>query len=152
MIGDKMNTNEIIYAKLKGNKEYPRIKGNAYFYPFKKGTIVEVEVMNLPLDDSHPYAFHIHEGTSCGKEFELTKGHYNPENKLHPMHAGDLPPLFSNQGYSYMKVYTDRFTPSEVVGRTIVIHHDRDDFKTHPSGNSGVKIACGVIKKSRIVK
>lgn len=41
---------------------------------------------------------------------------------------------------------TDRFTVNEVIGKTVIIHLHPDDFATQPSGNSGEKIACGVIK------
>ena len=45
-----------------------------------------------------------------------------------------------------MEIYTGRFYPMDVVGRTIVLHEMPDDFKTQPSGDSGMKIACGEIK------
>ena len=44
-----------------------------------------------------------------------------------------------------MMVYTTRFFPEKVVGKTVVIHDMPDDFRTQPSGNSGEKIACGQI-------
>lgn len=75
-----------------------------------------------------------------------TKGHYNPEKEEHPRHAGDLPPVLSNDGTAWMEIYTGRFYPMDVVGRTIVLHEMPDDFKTQPSGDSGMKIACGEIK------
>ena len=100
----------------------------------------------MPKDESHPYALHIYEGNICKKnEFKETGNHYDKYGKGHPMHQGDLPPLFSNNGYSYMKVYTNRFTPEEIRGKTLVIHSGFDDFVTQPSGNSGQKIACGTI-------
>lgn len=64
----------------------------------------------------------------------------------HPRHAGDLPPVLSNDGTAWMEIYTGRFYPMDVVGRTIVLHEMPDDFKTQPSGDSGMKIACGEIK------
>ncbi len=107
---------------------------------------MEIEVYNMPEDESHPYALHIHEGNICKKnEFKETGNHYDKYGEKHPMHQGDLPPLFSNNGYSYMKVYTNRFTPEEIKGKTLIIHSSFDDFVTQPSGNSGQKIACGTI-------
>ena len=44
-----------------------------------------------------------------------------------------------------MAVYTKRFYPEEIVGRTAVIHSKPDDFTSQPSGNAGEKIACGEI-------
>ncbi|NMB33378.1 MAG: superoxide dismutase family protein, partial [Clostridium sp.] len=43
-------------------------------------------------------------------------------------------------------VYTSRFTPREVVGKTVIIHENPDDFRSQPSGDSGDRIACGVIR------
>ena len=60
--------------------------------------------------------------------------------------AGDLQPVLSNDGTAWMEIYTGRFYPMDVVGRTIVLHEMPDDFKTQPSGDSGMKIACGEIK------
>ena len=74
--------------------------------------------------------------------------HYNPGNCPHPAHAGDMPPLMTDGGgYAWMAFYTKRITMSEVIGRTVVIHSNPDDFHSQPSGNSGKKIACGVIKQ-----
>ena len=77
--------------------------------------------------------------------FADAKTHYNPKSCPHPYHAGDLPPLFSANGYAYSAVLTDRFTVDEIIGKTVVIHSSPDDFTTQPSGNAGRKIACGVI-------
>ena len=46
-----------------------------------------------------------------------------------------------------MAVLTDRFCVEEVIGRTVIIHSDPDDFHTQQSGNAGKKIACGVIRR-----
>lgn len=62
-------------------------------------------------------------------------------------HAGDLPPLLSCQGNAYLSVKTDRFSVNEIIGRTVVIHSNPDDFHTQPAGNAGKKIACGVIQR-----
>ena len=59
---------------------------------------------------------------------------------------GDLPPLIENNGYAYMSVLVNKFTISDILGRVIVVHDLPDDFVSQPSGNSGVKIACGKIK------
>ena len=58
-----------------------------------------------------------------------------------------LPPLLRCKGNAYLSVKTDRFTVDEIIGRTLVIHSDPDDFHTQPAGNAGKKIACGVIQK-----
>lgn len=58
---------------------------------------------------------------------------------------GDLPPLLSNRGYAWTAFYDTRFGISDIVGRSLIIHENRDDFTTQPAGDSGKKIACGVI-------
>ncbi|MCA3183531.1 MAG: superoxide dismutase family protein, partial [Cupriavidus sp.] len=35
--------------------------------------------------------------------------------------------------------------PNSVVGRSVVVHKDPDDYRTQPTGNSGGRIACGVV-------
>ena len=91
-------------------------------------------------------------GSTCtgnsNDEFANAKGHYNPENCPHPYHAGDLPPLLENNGYSYMSVFLNKFKVKDIIGKVIIIHDMPDDFATQPSGNSGTKIACGEIKKA----
>lgn len=74
-------------------------------------------------------------------------GHFNPGGKPHPFHSGDMPPLFGCDGMAYSIFLTNRFTPDEIVGRTVIIHLNPDDFTTQPSGNSGEMIACGVIRR-----
>ncbi|NLA87346.1 MAG: superoxide dismutase family protein, partial [Clostridiales bacterium] len=118
------------------------------------GVLLSVEVAGLPKGgdgcSSRVFGFHIHEGESCTGNahdpFSHVKGHFNPNNCRHPHHAGDLPPLFEMQGRAFMIFLTDRFTVSDIVGKTIIIHASPDDFTTQPSGNAGDKIACGVIK------
>ena len=97
------------------------------------------------------FGFHIHEGTRCSgtsvDHFADAGSHYNPSNCPHPMHAGDLPPLFVNNGRAWFATITPQFTVSDVIGHTVIVHSDPDDFHTRPSGNSGEKIACGMIKR-----
>lgn len=132
------------------------LHGSVSFYPAGNGTLVVAEVFGLPGTGlkaggkNGVFGFHIHSGSQCtGDEtdpFKNTGPHFNPENAEHPWHAGDMPPLFANAGYAFLVFYTDRFTVPEVVGRTVVIHDMPDDFTTQPAGNSGKKIACGVVK------
>ena len=46
-----------------------------------------------------------------------------------------------------MTFLTDRFKLKDVIGKAIIIHSMPDDFTSQPSGNSGEKIACGIINK-----
>lgn len=134
-------------AMIKGGEDYPDIRGKVVFYQRDNGVIVDVHVSHLPENSTGFFGFHIHEGDSCaGDGFAATGGHYNPKSKPHPMHAGDLPPLLSCSGNAYMRVMTNRFRIKDIIGKTVVIHKDTDDFHSQPSGNAGNKIACGVIR------
>ena len=142
-------SNRVSSAKaiIRGDEEYARIRGEVLFRRVNDGVLVTAKISGLPKSESGFYGFHIHEGKSCeGDGFPKTKGHYNPKNQPHPSHAGDLPPLLSCKGSAYMQVKTDRFRICDIIGRTVIIHSDTDDFRTQPSGDAGEKIACGVIR------
>ena len=79
----------------------------------------------------------IHENGDCTNNFQNTGGHFNPSGVNHPQHAGDLLPLFSNQGYAWIAFYDKRFTIPQILGKSVVVHQMSDDFHTQPSGNSG---------------
>ncbi len=142
-------------AELSGGPEHPRLRGTVRFYQTDRGVLVLAEVSGLPQEggrcENDIFAFHIHSGSSCrgGPEepFADAKGHYDPEHCPHPAHTGDMPPLFSNRGYALQAFLTDRFTVREIIGRTVIIHEDVDDFTSQPAGNAGRRIACGVIRK-----
>ena len=140
-------------AHIKGSPDYPNIRGIAAFYQAQSGVIVAVEITGLPqaqeICKKPIFAMHIHDGGSCtGDEtdyFADAKTHYNPNDCIHPYHSGDLPPLFASKGTAISLFLTDRFVVKEIIGKTIIIHSSPDDFTSQPSGNSGAKIACGVI-------
>lgn len=135
-------------AIIRGGREYPQLHGWINFYQGCDGAMAEVEILGLPILENGFFAFHIHAGSDCaGEDFPNTGGHFNPSFTMHPKHAGDLPPLISDHGRAYMKVYTDRFTVDQIIGKTVVVHKNPDDFYTQPSGNAGTKIACGVIRR-----
>jgi Cu-Zn family superoxide dismutase len=146
---------EVVMAisELRGSDEYPEINGRAIFKKKGEGVLVTFEVFGLPkgdsLCDNRIFALHIHEGNSCAGNIEdpfANAGlHFNPHDCEHPEHVGDLPPLFGNNGYAYMSVYTDKFMISDVIGKVVIIHEMSDNFMTQPSGSAGKKIACGKI-------
>lgn len=143
-------------ADIKGSPQYPNLSGKVLFYPFWSGTLLVVYVKGLPFSDQpcerKMCAFHIHRGSQCTgtpeNPFANAGSHFNPQNCEHPEHAGDLPLLMSNHGMAFQTVYTERFTPLEVVGKTAIIHENPDDYHTQPSGNAGMMIACGEIQKA----
>ena len=153
VLGSGADAEALVY----GSSKYPDIRGRVLFYELRNFVIVCAEIIGLPQNkgacSSPVFAFHIHEGTECsGNEndaFANAKMHYNPNNCPHPYHAGDMPPLFGANGSALSVFMTDRFTLSEIIGKTVIIHAQPDDFVTQPSGNAGEKIACGVIESIR---
>lgn len=135
-------------AKISGGEKYPEIKGKVLLEQKKGKVLITAHICNLPDTDTGIFGFHIHEGEICtGESFVNTKGHYNPYNSSHPKHSGDMPNLFANEGRAYLSFETSRFSLCEVIEKSMVIHLSPDDYKSQPSGNSGDKIACGIIKK-----
>ncbi len=149
-------------AWVRGGSLAPNLSGMVHFYrtPYA-GVLVEAEFFNLP-NRSVPgatafYAFHIHQDGVCDREppsaaqnqaggdFMSAGGHYNPSSQPHPSHAGDMLPLLGNEGYGWMAFYDKRFTIEEIMGRSVILHLQADDFTSQPAGNSGTRIGCGVI-------
>jgi Cu-Zn family superoxide dismutase len=119
---------------------------------------VLVNVQGLKPDQEH--GFHIHERGDCSSGDGMSAGgHFNPHGKPHgnpasgEHHAGDLPALKADKdGRARLDVEIAGITlapgPDSIIGRGLVIHADPDDYKTQPTGNSGARLACGVIRAS----
>ncbi len=145
-------------ASITGSSHYPGLSGEVRFFQTGSGVIVCAGICGLPQDGGpcheRIFGFHIHEGTECGgpaeDPFAHAMSHYNPGGCEHPRHAGDLPPLFGNDGTAVSLFLTSRFSVEDVIGKTVIIHDSPDDFTTGPSGNAGEKIACGVIRKTEM--
>jgi superoxide dismutase, Cu-Zn family len=137
----------------KGNKAF----GEATFEQVGGKVRVVVFVQGLKPDQEH--GVHIHEGGDCSGDAMGAGAHFNPLGKPHgrpgtaDRHAGDLPALKANkQGRANISVEVDviSLTPGagNIIGRTVVVHADPDDFRTQPGGNTGARLACGVIRAS----
>jgi Cu-Zn family superoxide dismutase len=123
------------------------------------GVRIVVEAKGLP---PGPHGVHIHEvGTCEGPQFTTAGGHFNPDKKQHGLlnpqgpHNGDLPNItIDANGTGRMETTTEHITLGaglksifDADGSALVVHAGPDDFKTDPTGNSGGRIACGVIVK-----
>lgn len=137
------------FVEINGSETVPQLRGNVKFYQTPYGGVLVVsEIFGLPKIGF--FGMHIHENGDCTPPFDKTGNHYNPSNQEHPYHAGDLLPLLSNNGYAFSAFYDNRFSIDEIVGKSVIIHSKADDFTSQPSGNSGNRIGCGVIRKIQI--
>ncbi|MFZ2235151.1 MAG: superoxide dismutase family protein [Dokdonella sp.] len=106
------------------------------------------------------HGFHIHETGDCSAaDFKSAGGHFNPSNMQHGNpssdmhHAGDMMNLAVNDsGSATLDVTVPGVTlgdggTDDVMSRAIVIHAGPDDYTSQPAGDSGSRIACGVIAK-----
>lgn len=119
------------------------------------GVEITGELTGLPPGE---HGFHIHETGACGaaEGFESAGGHYEPEDHQHGFeneagpHGGDLENLaVADDGSVSVSLANDRVelvALAEDDGSALVIHAEPDDYVTDPSGNSGDRIACGVVE------
>ena len=132
--------------------------GTATFAQMPHGVKMSVNVSNLP---PGPHGIHIHEvGKADVPDFKSAGGHFNPSAKHHGLdnpeghHAGDMPNLVVGaDGKATGEIVLHDVTLKPDAGNSLfhpggtalVIHATQDDQKSDPSGNSGGRIACGVI-------
>lgn len=110
-------------AEIIGGSKFPDIRGETFFKQTSQGVIVTTRFYNLPHNDkvcgSRIFGFHIHSGNSCSgtinDEFKDALSHYNPNSCKHPYHAGELSPIFENNGYAYSSFLTNRFTVKDII-------------------------------------
>ncbi|MFE5317436.1 superoxide dismutase family protein [Paenibacillus sp. NPDC056579] len=133
--------------------------GTAKLSQVAEGVKFQVDVSGLT---AGKHGIHIHQtGVCTPPDFKTAGEHFNPEGKQHGFdnpkgyHAGDLPNLeVGSDGTAVAEFVAPKLTLEsgkansllQPNGTALVIHEKVDDYKTDPSGNSGNRIACGVIK------
>jgi Cu-Zn family superoxide dismutase len=132
--------------------------GSAMLYPLADGVKIQVEASGLA---PGMHGIHIHQNGVCtAPDFTSAGAHLNPTGKQHgfdnPLgpHVGDLMNLeVGADGIGKAELVNKMVTltkdkPNSLLkqgGTSLVIHEAADDYKTDPAGNSGARIACGVI-------
>ena len=125
----------------------------------QQGDHVVVTAVVSGLRPGQEHGFHVHDKGDCSSGDGMsTGGHFNPTGTPHgpqhgPHHAGDLPALTADaQGRAEVTFHLEGVTlrpgPTSLIGRGLIVHAGPDDYTTQPTGNSGARIACGVIQAS----
>jgi Cu-Zn family superoxide dismutase len=139
-------------AATKGNEA----NGELVLTSMPDGVRIEGSISGLKADAAH--GFHVHEKGDCSAPDASSAGeHFNPTSQPHgdpasaAHHAGDMQNLDADaEGRAAISTTVSGVTlgdggSNDVVGKAIVVHQKADDYKTQPSGDSGDRIACGVI-------
>jgi Cu-Zn family superoxide dismutase len=139
-------------------KSGANIAGAVTFQQQPGGVMMTVAITGLPPNSVH--GFHVHEKGDCSAPDAMSAGgHFNPTGKPHGQmtmpdhHAGDMNNVTADaSGNVRVSMLLPDLTvgtgANGVIGRAVVVHTDPDDYKTQPTGNSGGRIACGVVAAS----
>ena len=132
--------------------------GTARFTPAGSVVRILLEAKSLP---PGLHAVHVHAVGKCDPpDFNSAGPHFNPTNRQHGAlnpqgpHAGDLPNLtVETGGRGHLETTAPRVSLEkkgailliDADGSAVVVHERADDMRTDPDGNSGARIACGVV-------
>ena len=137
-----------------------RVRGVVTFEQVNGGIKIIADIENLK---PGLHGFHVHTHSDCGSDgssaggiFNPTWGYYNPSFAIHGSpdntmrYVGDLGNVSANSKgvahYERIDKVIQLNGPLSVIGHSIVVHKNADDFVTQPTGGSGVALGCGVIE------
>jgi superoxide dismutase, Cu-Zn family len=145
-------------AELSGTYADTTVNGSVKFDMAPGGNVTMILDITIPAKAGRSVAIHIHEHGDCGDSAMLAHGHWNPTNKQHgkwgseSFHAGDIGNIKLNaKGKGTLSLTSSLWmlggkSVRNVLGKSIIVHGGIDDYTTQPTGNSGTRIGCGVIK------
>ena len=132
------------------------VSGRLTLVAMDGGVHIRGELGGLAPGSTH--GFHIHETGDCrAADASSAGGHFNPTGAAHghagggAHHAGDIDNLVADgQGVAHVDAHVVGVSlggdpRTDILGRALVVHAAPDDYRSQPSGNSGARIACGVI-------
>jgi len=137
-----------------GNK----LSGTVTFTEVADGVQVQAEITGLTPGN---HGFHVHEFGDCSAADASSAGaHFNPTNKPHAgpdateRHVGDMGNVEADASGKAKLEYVDHQISltndqQSVIGRSVVVHAKADDLKSQPTGDSGARVACGVIGRAK---
>jgi superoxide dismutase, Cu-Zn family len=137
-----------------GNK----VGGNVTFTEEADGVKVRAEITGLTPGN---HGFHVHEFGDCSAADAASAGaHFNPTKEPHAgpdapkRHVGDMGNVQADASGKATLEYVDHqisLTNDQrsVIGRSVVVHEKPDDLKSQPTGDSGARVACGVIGRAK---
>ena len=151
-----LHKNAIAVAELK-SANTTDVVGSVQFIPHADGIRIVGHVMNLT---PGKHGIHVHEkGDLSAPDFSSAGGHYNPTNEPHAgpdaerRHMGDLGNITAeSDGTAKIDMVDKRIKlegSNSILGRALIVHSGPDDFTSQPSGNSGDRVAGGIIQKIR---
>lgn len=132
------------------------VEGKVSFLQF--GQVVVVRANFIGLAPNREYGLHLHEKGDCrAADGSSAGGHFNPGGAAHGRpgrgahHAGDLPNLRTDGEGNVSYVYDTRALSigsgaTNLLGRSIIVSRDPDDYRTQPDGRSGPPLACGFVR------
>jgi superoxide dismutase, Cu-Zn family len=133
------------------------VRGLATFVQTDKGVTMTLELSGLKPNGVH--ALHLHEFGDCSApDATSAGGHWNPTKERHgerhgtdEFHRGDIDNIEADgQGRARYEITVEDWTiggdpATDILGKSVIVHMDEDDFETQPTGDAGDRISCGAI-------
>ncbi len=133
------------------------VSGTLMLMQTSAGVRIQGDLGGLAPGSTH--GFHVHETGDCSAaDASSAGGHFNPAGSPHGKaetarhHAGDIDNITADpSGVAHVDsivvgTVLGGSDSTSILGRALVVHAAPDDYRTQPSGNSGKRIACGVVR------